>query len=151
MTWYTTQSYYNDAQLISPCPILLTLSTSLGGDKYQFDKSLVWFGLELNSRSATDFWLKPTISPFLTHFYYPDTELTSPWSILVKPIAKLGSDKNQLRKSFGLTHLDFKLPTFYMLCNWFCYDVWSVRYIELTPSMSFSLGKCHAFIGLCCF
>ena len=36
---------------------------------------------------------------FPTRPHYPDTELTSPYPILVMPSARLGSDKNQLCKS----------------------------------------------------
>ena len=48
MTWYLTQSHYPDTEPISPCPILLKLSTMLGSDMDQFDKykSLVWFNWE---------------------------------------------------------------------------------------------------------
>ena len=35
-TWYPYQSGYHDTEPISPCPILLILSTWLGSDKYQF-------------------------------------------------------------------------------------------------------------------
>ena len=42
ITWYPTQSHYPNTVLTSPCPMLSMPSTSLGGDKYQFYKSLDW-------------------------------------------------------------------------------------------------------------
>ena len=41
ITQYPTQSYYLDAELTSPYPILLMPSASLWSDKYQFYKSMV--------------------------------------------------------------------------------------------------------------
>ena len=49
MTWYPTQSHYPDAELTSPCPILIMQNAKLGRDKCQFCKSVVWFDSDLNS------------------------------------------------------------------------------------------------------
>ena len=42
MTRFTTESYYLNTELASPCIFLLMLITWLGSDKYQFYKSLLW-------------------------------------------------------------------------------------------------------------
>ena len=40
--WYPTQSHYPDTGPTSPFPILITMSTWQGSDKYQFDKLMIW-------------------------------------------------------------------------------------------------------------
>ena len=42
---------YRHTELICPCPIRLIPSATLGGDKYQFYKSVVWFACKPNSQS----------------------------------------------------------------------------------------------------
>ena len=42
MTCYPTQSHYPDIKLTRPCPLLLMLRASIGSNKYQFGKLLVW-------------------------------------------------------------------------------------------------------------
>ena len=44
-------SHYHDAELTSPCHILVMPRVRLGSEKYQFNMSLVWHDWELNSRS----------------------------------------------------------------------------------------------------
>ena len=53
MTRYHTQTHYPGTELTSPCPLLITMRTRLGSDKYQIYKSLVWLEWEPNSWSPT--------------------------------------------------------------------------------------------------
>ena len=57
MTWYPTQSHYPDTEPNSPCSILIMPNTWLGSDKYEFDKSLIWFEtmiFRMRDQSSTD-------------------------------------------------------------------------------------------------
>ena len=47
-----TQYDYPDTVLTSPFSILLMPSSMLGGDKYQFDKPLIWIGWNSNARPS---------------------------------------------------------------------------------------------------
>ena len=49
-----------------------------------------------------------TMTCYLTQSHYPDTELTSPCPILIIQSIRLGSDKYQFLKSFGLTRPGFQ-------------------------------------------
>ena len=69
MTRYPTQSHYPDTELTNPWPILILLSTWLGNDKYQFNKSLVWH----------DPGIEPTISRTLSQ--YSTNSITAPGQI----------------------------------------------------------------------
>ena len=56
MTWYPTQVHYPDTEPTSPCPVLIMLTTWLGNNAYQFDKSLDWLhhGFELTISRMRD-------------------------------------------------------------------------------------------------